>query len=120
MRVLIVDDHRDTADMLEMLLRAAGHDVRCAYNGEDAATVASEFQPELAFVDIQLPDISGFAVAKRLRKQASRRINIVAITGGDARKLPLAGGFDQHARKPVTASKLYQLIEVAREAIKGG
>jgi CheY-like chemotaxis protein len=120
MRVLIVDDHPDTADVLQMLLRAAGHEVRIAYCGEEATTLASEFAPELALVDIQLPDISGFAVAKQLRKQAGRRINIVAITGGDARKLPLAGGFDQHAVKPVSASKLYQLIEVAREAIKGG
>ena len=115
MRVLVIDDHADTADVLQMLLRAAGHDVRIAYRGAEAIEIAREFLPQLALVDIQLPDISGYAVAKQLRKQAGRRINIVAITGGDGRQLPFAGGFDQHARKPVSAPRLYQIIEAARE-----
>lgn len=118
MRVLIVDDHPDTADVLQTLLRAAGHDVRVAYRGAEAIEVAADFVPELALVDIQLPDMSGFAVAKQLRKQSARRMHIVAITGGDARQLPYAGGFDQHAVKPVTAARLYQLIDAARDAIK--
>lgn len=116
MRVLIVDDHADTADMLQMLLRAAGHDVKVAYRGHDAIEVAMGFEPELALVDIQLPDISGFAVAKQIRRLAGRRVNIIAITGGDARKLPLTGNFDQHALKPVSAARLYQLIDAARDA----
>ena len=118
MRVLIVDDHPDTADMLQMLLLAAGHQVCVAYRGTEALDLAAEFVPELALVDIQLPDISGFAVAKQLRKQFGRRVNIdiVAITGGDARQLPLAGSFDHHAIKPVTAATLYQLIDAARDA----
>ena len=118
MRVLIVDDHPDTADVLQMLLQAAGHDVRIAYRGDEAIALASKFIPELAFVDIQLPDMSGFAVAKHLRKQSGRRVNIIAITGGDARQLPFAANFDQHAIKPVSAGTLYQLIDVARDAIK--
>lgn len=118
MRVLVVDDHPDTADALEMLLRAAGHVVQTAYRGTDAVQLANTFAPDLAFVDILLPDMSGFAVAKELRKQSGRRLNIVAITGGDSRKLPFASNFDQHALKPVSAARIYQLIEVAREAIK--
>ncbi|MBA3453500.1 MAG: response regulator [Deltaproteobacteria bacterium] len=117
MRVLVVDDHPDTADALEIVLKAAGHVVQTAYSGTDAVQLANEFAPDLAFVDIQLPDISGFAVAKELRKQ-SGRVNIVAITGGDSRKLPFASNFDQHLVKPVSAKQIYQLIEVAREAIK--
>lgn len=118
MRVLVIDDHVDTADMLQVLLQAARHDVRVAYSGADALQVAVEFVPDLALVDLHLPDMSGFSVAKQLRKQSGRRINIVAITGGDAPRLAFAGGFDQHERKPVSAARLYQLIEAARETSK--
>jgi len=118
MRILVVDDHRDTAEAFLMLLRAAGHDVRVAYQGDDALVLAQEFKPEMALVDIGLPDTSGHAVAKALRKQLGARVTIVAITGGDARSLPFAGGFDQHATKPVTAARLYQLIDAAREAMR--
>jgi CheY-like chemotaxis protein len=118
MRVLIVDDHPDTADALQMLLQSAGHNVRVAYDGTQALAIAAELVPELAFIDIQLPDMSGYAVAKQLRKQSGRRVNLVGITGGDARQLPFSANFDQHAVKPISAARLYQLIDVAREAIK--
>lgn len=119
MRVLVVDDHPDTADMLQMLLRAAGHDVRVAYGGAAAIEVATTFVPELAFIDLQLPDISGFAVAKKLRQHSGRRVKLVAITGGDVRQLRFAGGFDEHAQKPVSAARIYQLMEAAHETAKG-
>jgi CheY-like chemotaxis protein len=117
-RVLIVDDHADTADVMQMLLSVAGHDVKVAYRGQEAIDVATAFEPELAFVDIQLPDMSGFAVAKHIRKISGRRVNIIAVTGGDARKLGMTGNFDQHASKPVSAARLYQLIDAAQEARK--
>ena len=119
MRVLIVDDNCDTADMLQMLLRAAGHDVQTAYRGDDAIALAAVFEPQLAILDIQLPDTTGFAVARMLRQQrAGRRLHIVAITGGEHRTLGLTGNFDQHAHKPVTAARLYQILDVAREALR--
>ena len=118
LRVLVVDDHPDTADALEMLLCAAGHEVRAACRGEEAIEVSRGFVPDVALVDVRLPDISGFIVAKRLRQQHGRRVNLVAITGGDISQVRLAGCFDQHARKPVTAARVYQLIDVARDAIK--
>ena len=117
MRVLIVDDNCDTADMFQMLLKAAGHDVRTAYRGDDAIALAAGFEPQLAILDIQLPDTTGFAVARALRQRAGRRLHIVAITGGD-RALGLTGNFDQHAHKPVTAARLYQILDVAREALR--
>ena len=91
--------------------------MRVAYRGAEAIEIALAQIPELAFVDLQLPDMSGYAVAKQLRKQSGRKINIVGFTGGDARQLPFSGTFDQHAIKPVTAARLYQLIDVAREAM---
>lgn len=118
MRMPIVDDLPDTADALHMFLRAAGHDVRVAYRGAEAIEVARTFVPDLAFVDIQLPDISGFAVAKQLRKQSGRRVHLVAITGGDASQLSFAGGFDEQARKSVSAALMYQLIDAARDTSK--
>lgn len=118
MRILIVDDHPDTADVLQILLRAAGHDVSATYLGEDAIEISRSFLPELALVDIQLPDISGFVVARRLRQQCGRRLNLVAMTGGDISQLRFAGCFQQHARKPVSAARLYQLIDEARDASK--
>jgi CheY-like chemotaxis protein len=120
MRVLIVDDHHDTAEMLSMLLGAAGHDVRASYRGDEAITMAATFEPELALVDIQLTDTTGFAVARQLRKQFGKRIHLVAITGGDDRNLPFAGIFNEHARKPVTAARLYQTLDTARDALRGG
>ena len=116
MRVLIVDDNCNTADMLQMLLRAAGHDVRTAYRGYDAIALAAVFDPQLAILDIQLPDTTGFVVARTLRQRVGRRLHIVAITGED-RALGLTGNFDQHAYKPVTAARLYQILDVAREAL---
>ena len=117
MRVLVVDDHPDTADALQMLLQSAGDNVRVAYDGVGALADAAEHPPELAFIDLELPDMSGYAVAKALRKQLGSRVNIIGITGGgDAKKLPFSGSFDQHAIKPITAAQLYQLIDVARRA----
>ena len=118
MRVLVVDDHSDTVDALEMLLLAAAHEVRATCRGEDALEVSRGFHPEVALVDVQLPDISGFIVAKRLRQQHGRRVNLVAITGGDMSKVRFAGCFDQHACKPVSAARVYQLLEAARDANK--
>lgn len=118
MRILIIDDNHDTADMLSMLLAAAGHEVRAAYRGDEALVLAASFVPHLALVDIQLTDTTGFALARKLRKQFGKRIHLVAITGGDARSLPFAGVFDQHATKPVTAARLYQTIDIARDALR--
>ena len=118
MRVLVVDDHPDTADLLQMVLQSAGHNVRVAYDGTQATALAAEHAPEVAFIDIHLPDMTGYTVAKELRKQLGRRIQLVGITGGDTKRLPMSGSFDQHAIKPVTAARLYQIIELAREALR--
>ena len=118
MRVLIVDDEVDTADMLQMLLRVAGHETKVAYCGRDAIEVAMGFEPELALVDIHLPDMSGVAVAKQIRKASRRGVSIIAISGRDLRGLRLTASFEQHAVKPVTAVRLYQLIDAAQEATK--
>lgn len=118
MRVLVIDDCADTADMLSLLLRAARHDVRVAYCGRDGIAIARELSPEIALVDIQLADVSGHVVARELRKQALQRIHIVAVSGADSWRLPFAAVFDEHARKPMSAARLYQLLDTARDAAR--
>ncbi len=117
MRVLIVDDYEDIATALEMMLTAAGHKVRTALTGQDAVAIAESFEPELAIVDIQLPDTTGYALAKKLRTAARRRLHIIGITGSTQPNLPYAGVFDEHAYKPVTAAHLYQMIHTAQERL---
>jgi len=84
----------------------------------DGIAIAVQFAPELVLVDLQLPDVSGHVVARQLRQRAGRSISIVAITGGDSTSLALAGAFDEHARKPVSAARLYQLLDIARDAAR--
>ncbi len=115
MRVLVVDDHRDTADLLAMLLASAGHETRTAYRGDHALAAARSFDPALVFLDIQLPDTTGFAVARQLRMHAGARLYIVGMTGGNVRNLAMAGAFDHHEVKPLTASLLLRAVATADE-----
>src|SRR5690606_28548101 len=81
-RILVVDDNRDSADSLAMLLRARGSDIRVAYDGHRAIEEAQAFIPDLVLLDIGLPDMSGYEVARRLRQDARlRHIVLVAQTG---------------------------------------
>jgi PAS domain S-box-containing protein len=104
-RVLVVDDNRDAADALEMALAATGYDVCVAYDGKHALAVAHAFGPEVAFIDIGLPGMDGYEIARRLRAgSATRRPRLVALTGygqesDQARSLE--AGFDRHLVKPV-------------------
>ena len=67
LRVLVADDNRDNADSSAMLLRMAGHDVRTAYSGREALTIAAEFAPQIALLDIGMPEMNGYEVARHMR-----------------------------------------------------
>src|SRR4051812_38632484 len=99
-RVLVVDDSADSAELLGLLLEQAGHVVRLAATGSAAISVAPEFQPHVALVDISLPDTDGYALVGVLREQAQLKgCRFVAVTGYDGRDAvarSLAAGFDQH------------------------
>lgn len=121
MRVLIVDDHDDTGAAFDMLLSAAGHEVRAATTGRHALTIADSLDPELAIVDIHLPDTNGFVLARELRARTRTALQLVAITGsGNGRALSFAGVFDQFALKPVSAARLYQMIDAAQDHLRRG
>jgi CheY-like chemotaxis protein len=111
-RILLVDDNADARDLLTRALNQSGHLVATAENGLDAVAIASDFKPSLAILDIGLPGISGYELARRLR-DAHASITLIALTGygqeadRDAAK---SAGFDAHCAKPVTTGTLLALI----------
>jgi len=113
-RVLIVDDNRDAADSLAMLLALDGHDVQVAYAGGEALDAVRDFQPSVVVLDLGLPDLNGFEVARRLRRDADRdRLRLIALTGwgqAEDRRRTLEAGFDHHLTKPVDPEQLHRLL----------
>lgn len=118
-RVLIVDDYPDAADITCALLSMLGHTCRSASNGKDAIAAAREFHPDIAILDIGLPDISGYEVATALRKSAERPLYLAALTGWGQpadRVRALEAGFDHHVLKPADTEKLRAIIHLAERA----
>ncbi|PMQ14894.1 response regulator [Janthinobacterium sp. AD80] len=112
-RILVVDDNRDAADTLAELLEMYGHAVRTAYTGAQAAERTLEFKPDIVFLDIGLPDMSGYEVAVKLRQlPIPQQFQLVALTGYGQehdRQAALAAGFNEHFAKPVDFGKLAAL-----------
>ncbi len=112
-RVLVVDDNTDAAAMLDLLLRSLGHETRIAHEGGEALRAAEEFRPDIVLLDIGMPGLDGYEVARRLRRQSPRPLRIVAVTGWgqDAdRQRSAEAGFDLHLVKPVDANELAQAL----------
>jgi two-component system CheB/CheR fusion protein len=113
-RVLVVDDNRDGADSLAMLLRLGGHDVCVANDGPGAVTAAASFAPEVVLLDIGMPGMNGYEVARRIRLlPGSGRVLLVAVTGygqEEDRRRSRAAGFDHHLVKPVEFDALARLL----------
>ncbi|CAN5892386.1 hypothetical protein BH11MYX2_BH11MYX2_24380 [soil metagenome] len=108
-RVLIVDDNRDAADLLTEALDCLGYDARTAYDGPSALEVAAEFEPQVALLDIGLPVMDGYELARRMREQIAGGMHLIALTGyGSAsdRQRSAAAGFDVHLVKPLDLTKL--------------
>jgi signal transduction histidine kinase/ActR/RegA family two-component response regulator len=114
LRLLVVDDNRESANSLALLLKLTGHDARVAYDGHAALELVRTFQPQVVFQDLQMPGMSGFEVARCVREQlAARDVVLIALTayGSDEdRRGCLAAGFDHHLVKPVDWSVLQQLL----------
>jgi CheY-like chemotaxis protein len=114
-RVLVVDDNRDGAELLEEVFRALGHTTRLAYDGPGALEAAREFRPEIAFLDIGLPVMDGYQLARRLRAAAGQEdMRLVAVTGFGQeadRERARQAGFDEHLVKPVEIDALRLLLE---------
>lgn len=113
-RILVVDDHEDAADMLREYLEAAGNTIRVAHDGAEALRIAEEFQPEVALVDIGLPAMDGYELARKLREQPhDPNLRLVALTGyarDAAREREESANFDAHLLKPVRVEKLTSVL----------
>lgn len=112
-RILVVDDNRDAADTLSMILKMLGNEVRTAYDGESALTAADAFNPSLLLLDIGLPKMNGYEVARHLRGKYGKNIFLAALTGWgqeDDRIRSKEAGFDHHLVKPVDAATLRNLL----------
>lgn len=122
MRILIIDDHPDTADAISMLLDSLGHETHAAYTGRAGLAAVESFRPDLVILDIGLPDLSGYEVARAIRaRPGGGRIHVVAATGWgtpEDRVLALAAGFDQHQLKPIDLPKLVAVIAAAAARIR--
>jgi CheY-like chemotaxis protein len=114
-RILVVDDNRDAAESMSMLISVWGHETRSAHEGPSALALASEFQPELVLLDIGLPGMDGYEVARRLQEMPGLRNTVlIAMTGygqEEDRLRSKAAGFARHLVKPADPMKLRALIE---------
>jgi PAS domain S-box-containing protein len=111
-KILIVDDHRDAADALSDLIESSGHHVKACYDGAAAVEMAKEYRPQVVILDIGLPDVNGYEVARQLREILPNAI-LVALSGwlpeGNFERARTAG-FDYYLTKPVQLQELQDLL----------
>ncbi|HYH68439.1 MAG TPA: response regulator [Urbifossiella sp.] len=114
LRVLCVDDNRDAADTLGVLLDLFGYTARVCYDGLSALEVAEEFRPDAAILDLSMPGMQGDELGRRLRETDwGRTLPLVALTalsGEEARLRTAAAGFDLHLIKPVNPDRLANVL----------
>lgn len=120
-RILVVDDNRDIVEALATLLRRRGHDVSVAYDGASALAAIQAHPPQVALLDIGLPEIDGYELARRIRAQKeTRHVELIAMTGygqpGDRARVTEAG-FTDHLTKPFDFEALLKIVE---RRISGG
>jgi CheY-like chemotaxis protein/anti-sigma regulatory factor (Ser/Thr protein kinase) len=119
LRVLVVDDNVDAARTLGMLLQASGHDVRTIYDGLTVLGAALDYRPNVVLLDIGLPGLDGFEVAKRLRQQpVLSSVVLVAMTGygqGADRQRSLEAGFNHHLVKPADFRQVQRVLATVPE-----
>ena len=114
LRVLVVDDNRDAADSLSLLLQLSGHEVKTVYDGQDGVNTAADFRPHAALFDIGLPKMNGYEAARFLREQAwGKEMLLIAVTGWgqeDDKRKARDAGFDHHLTKPVDPEEIERLL----------
>jgi CheY-like chemotaxis protein len=113
-RVLVVDDNVDAATGIGMLLQICGYDVRIVHRGQDVLDAALAHDADVVFLDIGLPDMNGYDVARVLRAHpGTQRVRLIALSGfasDQAKQRSLSEGFDHHLSKPATLSELRAAI----------
>ncbi len=118
LRILVVDDNADAADGMAMILEMEGDRVRVAYDGQGALKVAADFRPEIVLLDLGMPGLDGYEVARRLQQDpATRDAVLIAMTGwGQAqdRNRSAQAGFHHHVVKPVEPANVEALLDEIR------
>jgi len=113
-RILVVDDNQFAADALARILTIAGYDAIAVYGGQQAVEQVEKLQPELALIDIGMPDVDGFEVARRIRRQGnSPAVILVALTAWareEDRRRAFECGYDRHMAKPICLESLRNVL----------
>jgi CheY-like chemotaxis protein len=121
LRVLVVDDNVDMVLSFSMLLKASGHDVQTAHDGPTAMQAALDYRPDVVLLDIGLPGLNGYEVAKRIRQNpVLKNAVLVAMTGYGQetdRQCSQEAGFDHHLVKPADFGKLQQILATVSEQV---
>jgi CheY-like chemotaxis protein len=116
-RILVVDDQRDVADNLAMLLRVMGNDVQTAYDGLAALDLVESFRPEVVILDLGMPGMDGYETARRIRLNEPRGNLVLAALSGwgqeEHRRRTREAGFDHHLVKPAEANALRELLDAS-------
>jgi two-component system OmpR family response regulator len=121
-RVLLVDDNPDSTEPLSLLLQTRGHETRVSTDGEEAIALADDFRPDCVVLDLGLPRMDGYEVARRLRNRPyGAQLVLVALTGWagqEIRNKAAEAGFDYHLVKPVNWEELERIVDsAARQSI---
>lgn len=119
-KVLVVDDHRDFADTIAMLLARRGFEVRVVYGGKDALDVVAEFEPHVIVCEPLMPGHTGYQLAEQLRADpVTWKIALIAVSGysdHNAERKALAAGFDRFLLKPLSSDRLCRAIDSLNQA----
>jgi CheY-like chemotaxis protein len=113
--VLVVDDNEDAADSLAQWLRHSGHQVEVAYSGLKALACVRSFQPDVVVCDLGLPELTGYDVARAVRRDMQRPIRLVALTGyarPEEVSRCIECGFDAHVAKPAAPADIERMLRV--------
>jgi len=117
LRILVVEDNRDTADSLCLLLELYGYEVTVAYSGPDGVRAAEQYRPDVVLCDIGLPGLDGYGVARKLRDNpATAKARLIAVTAygqDEDRRRSHEAGFEQHLVKPVDPNALLRVLNLA-------
>jgi CheY-like chemotaxis protein len=108
-----VDDLKDSAQSLAILLKVLGNEVRTAYDGEEAVRAAEEYRPEVILLDIGLPKLNGYEAARRIRERLGDNVVMIALSGWggeEDRRRATEAGFNAHMTKPVELDTLQKLL----------
>lgn len=113
-KVLLVDDDNDACDLLRIILEEDGHVVAVADDGDRGIEIARSFRPHVAFIDLRMPRVDGFTVARTLRKELGSEVWLVAVSAQAPDAEGDEAGFDFHYSKPVAVDELRMMIRAVR------